>query len=108
MSPRCGYTHRVSTASTDITFRVSPQDKDLIRRGAELEGMSISNYLRVAALDRLRESLRAVEPPAPTAFAAEMFDALMDTIDSPDPVAREVRRNWEEARRALVDLDLGD
>lgn len=98
----------MSTATTEITFRLSPQDKDLIRRGAELEGMSISNYLRVAALDRLRESLRALEPPAPTAFAAEMFDALMATVDSPDPVSRDVRRKWEEARRTLVALDLAD
>lgn len=98
----------MSVASTEITFRLSPQDKELIRRGAQLEGMSISNYLRVAALDRLRETLRAMEPPAPTGLAAEMFDALMGTIDSPDPVSPDVRRNWEDAHRALAALDLAD
>ena len=98
----------MSSASTEITFRLSPQDKELIRRGADLEGMTISNYLRVAALDRLRETVRALEPPPPTVLPADMFDALMRTVDSPDPVAREVRRNWEEARRALTALDLDD
>jgi hypothetical protein len=37
-----------------------------------------------------------------------MFDALMATVDSPDPVSRDVRRKWDEARGALVALDLAD
>lgn len=94
------------SASTDITFRVSPEDKELIRRGAELEGMSVSNYLRVAALDRLRETLRAIEPPPPTVLPAEMFDRMMSTIADADPVTPGVRRRWDAARRSLADLDL--
>jgi hypothetical protein len=32
----------------------------------------------------------------------------MATVDSADTVSRDVRRKWEEARRALVALDLAD
>lgn len=98
----------MANVSTDITFRVSPEDKELIRRGAELEGMTISNYLRVAALDRLRETLRAMEPPSATILDAARFDQLMASIDEPDPVSNEVRRKWADARRALTTLDLSD
>ena len=98
----------MASVSTDITFRISPEDKELIRRGAELEGMTISNFLRVAALDRLRETLRAIEPPASTALPADTFHALMSSIDESDPVSHDVRRKWENARRALASLDLAE
>ena len=44
-----------TTASSEITFRVSQEDKELIKLAAEIENSSVSDYLRTLAVKRAME-----------------------------------------------------
>lgn len=93
-------------ATTEITFRLTPEDKALIKQGADLEGTSVSTFLRLAALERLRELMRALEPPAPTTIAPDLFDQMMASIDQPDHVQADVRNRFARAKQTLETLQL--
>jgi uncharacterized protein (DUF1778 family) len=93
-------------ATTEITFRLSPEDKELIKRGAELEGTSVSMFLRLAALERMREIMKALEPPLPTTLPAHTFEQLMASIDEPDPISPEMKERFIRARETLGALQL--
>lgn len=51
---------RVSSNRSDVivTLRVTPQERDALRRAAQREGMSTSEYLRGTALGGLNRSTR--------------------------------------------------
>ena len=94
----------------EIKFRVSRSDKALIQRAAELEGVSLSEYLRAPAVERALEVVANVEFRASTVLLPSSFEDLLRALDEPaEPVpallraARRAREASDKSPIAVVD-----
>lgn len=91
------------TATSDITFRVTAEDKELIKLAAELENSSVSDYVRSLAVQRaliLAAHLRLRET---TEIPADQFNALMASIDTPDAITPRMRTAYENLWKIELD-----
>ena len=88
-------------ADEEIRFRVSGEDKILIVTAANLEGVSVSEFLRSPAVDRARLVVAEAALRQATVIPADDFDRLMAALDAPvDPSI------FDRARQVLRELDL--
>ncbi|MBK7820793.1 MAG: DUF1778 domain-containing protein [Tessaracoccus sp.] len=69
------------TATARLEFRVTPQDRALIVRAAQLAGEPVTAFARTAAEERAEKILR--EHEAVTVVPPEFFDDLIEAFDEP-------------------------
>lgn len=82
----CPYTGGdVMAATARLEFRVTPTDRALIERAAQLTGEPVTAFARTAAEERAERVLR--EHEAITTVPAEFFDDLIAAFDEPAQVS---------------------
>jgi len=81
-----------------VEARISPDALELIRRAAELQGRSISDFMVAAAQEAAQRAVADVEILRLSRQAQEQFAALV--LDPPEPTAALVRAF--ERHRALI------
>ena len=72
-------------ATARLEFRVTPTDKAMIERAAQLTGEPVTAFARAAAEERAERVLR--EHEAITTVPAEFFDELIAAFDAPARVS---------------------
>ena len=72
-----------------VEARISPDALELIRRAAELQGRSISDFIVAAAQEAAQRAVADVEILRLSRQAQEQFAALV--LDPPEPTAALVR-----------------
>jgi uncharacterized protein (DUF1778 family) len=92
-----------TTASSEITFRVSQEDKELIKLAAEIENSSVSDYLRTLAVQRAMELVSHLRLREVTIIPATQFNALMASIDEPDDIAPRLRTAYDNLWKLELD-----
>jgi uncharacterized protein (DUF1778 family) len=92
-----------TAASTDITFRVTADDKELIKLAAEIENASVSDYVRSLAVQRAMELVSRLRLRETTEIPDEQFNALMASIDEPDAVSPRMRRAYDNLWKIELD-----
>jgi uncharacterized protein (DUF1778 family) len=109
MYVHCGYnTGTISfmattTASSEITFRVSLEDKELIKLAAEIANSSVSDYVRSLAVQRAMELVSYLRLREVTVIPAAQFNALMASIDEPDEIAPHMRSAYDNLWKLELD-----
>jgi len=109
MYVHCGYnTGTIScmattTASSEITFRVSQEDKELIKLAAEIENSSVSDYLRTLAVKRAMELVSHLRLREVTVIPATQFNALMANIDEPDDISPRLHSAYDNLWKLELD-----
>lgn len=90
-----------STASrtSRIEARIAPDALEVVRRAAELEGRSISDFMVAAAV---RDAQRAVEAHQSVRLAIEEQQRFVQALIAPPPLAPAMKRALQ-ARRRLID-----
>ncbi len=68
-------------ATARLEFRVTPTDRALIERAAQLAGEPVTTFARTAAEERAERVLRDHE--ATTTVPTEFFDELIAAFDQP-------------------------
>ncbi len=68
-----------------VESRVSPEERARIEQAAAMAGMSVSSFMVGAAVDRADELITEYTT---TIVPADYFDALLATLDEPDPAPR--------------------
>ena len=81
-----------------VEARIAPDALELIRRAAELQGRSISDFMVAAAQEAAQRAIADVEILRLSRQAQEQFAALI--LDPPEPTAALVRAF--ERHRALI------
>jgi uncharacterized protein (DUF1778 family) len=81
-----------------VEARIAPDALELIRRAAELQGRSISDFMVAAAQEAAQRAIADVELLRLSRQAQEKFAALI--LDPPEPTAALVRAF--ERHRALI------
>lgn len=81
-----------------VEARISPDALELIRRAAELQGRSISDFMVAAAQEAAQRAVADIEILRLSRQAQEQFAALV--LDPPEPTAALVRAF--ERHRALI------
>lgn len=71
----------MSGASARLEFRVTPRDRALIARAAQLNGEPITAFARSAAEEKAERVIR--EHEATTTVPAAFFDDLIAAFDAP-------------------------
>lgn len=71
----------MASATSRLEFRVSPENKALIERAAELTGEQPTAFARTAAEERAERVLR--EHEATTAVPSQFFDDLLAALEAP-------------------------
>jgi len=92
-----------TTASSEITFRVSQEDKELIKLAAEIENSSVSDYLRTLAVKRAMELVSHLRLREVTVIPATQFNALMSNIDEPDDISPRLRSAYDNLWKLELD-----
>ena len=81
-----------------IEARIAPDALELIRRAAELQGRSISDFMVAAAQEAAQRTIADMEIMRLSRQAQEQFAAVV--LDPPEPTAALVRAF--ERHRALI------
>lgn len=81
-----------------VEARISPDALELIRRAAELQGRSISDFMVAAAQEAAQRAVADVEILRLSRQAQEQFAALV--LDPPEPTAALVR-TFERHRKLI-------
>ncbi len=68
-------------ATARLEFRVTPEDRAVIERAAQLAGEPVTAFARTAAEERAQRIVR--EHDAATTVPAEFFDELIAALDEP-------------------------
>lgn len=109
MYVHCGYKMgtisfmATTTASSEITFRVSLEDKELIKLAAEIANSSVSDYIRSLAVQRAMELVSHLRLREVTVIPAAQFNALMASIDEPDEIAPHMRSAYDNLWKLELD-----
>jgi len=109
MYVHCGYKMgtisfmATTTASSEITFRVSLEDKELIKLAAEIANSSVSDYIRSLAVQRAMELVSHLRLREVTVIPAAQFNALMSSIDEPDEIAPHMRSAYDNLWKLELD-----
>ena len=91
----------MSTRTARIEARISRETLALVKRAAEIEGRSISDFIVSAAQDAARRTVAEVEVIRLTRAAQEKFAALL--LDPPRPSAG-LKRAFKHHRRLISDV----
>jgi len=92
-----------TSASTDITFRVSADDKELIKLAAEMESSSVSDYVRTLAVQRAMNLVARLRLRETTEIPEDAFNQLMASLDEPDVVSPRMRRAYDNLWQIELD-----
>jgi uncharacterized protein (DUF1778 family) len=90
-----------TTRSTRIEARISQETLALVKRTAEIEGRSISDFVVTAAQAAARRTIAEVEIISLSRKAQEQFAALL--LDPPRPSQR-LRKAFKHHRRLIGEL----
>ena len=91
----------MSTRTARIEARISRETLALVKRAAEIEGRSISDFVVSAAQDAARRTVAEVEVIRLTRAAQEKFAALL--LHPPKPSAG-LKRAFKHHRRLISDV----
>ena len=91
---------RTSSARTArLEARIRPEQMQLLKRAAELQGRSVSDFVVAAAQDAAAKAIADIEVIRLSRAASEAFAALL--INPPEPNAA-LRRAFKNHRRLIV------
>lgn len=93
----------IATATSEITFRVSQEDKELIKLAAEIENSSVSDYIRTLAIRRAMELVSHLRLREVTVIPANQFNDLMASIDEPDEISPRLRCAYDNLWKLELD-----
>lgn len=68
-----------------LNTRISARELELLKRAANLDGLSTSSFVTRAAV---REAEATIARADRTAIPADLFDSIMATLDVPDEAPR--------------------
>ena len=85
--------------SARVEARIAPEALALVRRAAELQGRSLSDFLVAAAL---RDAQRTIEEAELLRLSVEDQTRFAQALLDPPPLSRALERALE-ARRRLID-----
>ena len=93
----------MSTATTDVTFRATPEEKNLIKLAAEVSQSTVSDFVRSLAVQRAMDLVSHLRLRETTFMPNDEFEALMATIDVPDEVPPPLRRAFQNLWKLELD-----
>lgn len=88
-----------STRTARVEARIAPEALALVRRAAELQGRSVSDFLVAAAL---KDAQRTVEDAQIVRLSVDDQQRFADALLDPPPLAPAMKRAIK-ARRRLID-----
>ena len=80
---------RESTKTSRLEARVSPEDLVVLRRAAELQGRSVSDFIVAAAQDAAH---RAIEEASIIRLSVEDQQRFAEALLNPDPLTPSMER----------------
>ena len=84
--------------SLRIEARITPENLAVIRRAAEIQGRSVSDFLVTAAQDAAH---RAIEEAQIIRISVAQHEQIMKAIANPPPLAPAMERAIERHRRLI-------
>ncbi len=84
--------------SLRIEARITPENLAVIKRAAEIQGRSVSDFLVTAAQDAAH---RAIEETQIIRLSVEQHRQIMEAIANPPPLAPAMERAIERHRRLV-------
>jgi uncharacterized protein (DUF1778 family) len=81
-----------------VEARIAPDSLDMIRRAAEIQGRSISDFMVAAAQEAAQKTIEEVEVLRLSRQAQEQFAALLLNPPSPSPA---LQRAFERHRELI-------
>lgn len=79
-----------------LEARVSPEQKDLIQRAADLEGRSLTDFVVSSATAAARQTIQAHQTFELTAQATEAFFNAIEAPPAPNEQLRAAAREYRE------------
>lgn len=89
----------MAVKSCRIESRVSPEARARIEQAAVMAGVSVSSFMVDAAVERADE---LIAQHTTTIVPADYFDALLATLDEPDPAPRLAKAAADAKRRRRI------
>ena len=88
-----------SNRTARIEARIAPEALAVVRRAAELQGRSVSDFVVAAAQDAAR---KAIEETQVIRLSVEDQRAFVDAILNPPPLAQALKRAIARHRRLIT------
>jgi uncharacterized protein (DUF1778 family) len=89
------------TRTARLETRISPEALELVKRAAEIEGRSVSDFVVTAAQEAARRTISEIEVIRLSRAAQEKFAGLL--IDPPKPSAG-LKRAFKSHRRLIREV----
>lgn len=89
----------MTTATDRLDVRLLPEDKRLLARAAEIEGVKVTQFLLGVALKRARHVVNEAEQVATTAAG---YQGILDALANPPKPTPALVEAMEKYRRANV------
>ena len=86
--------------SENLTFRVSPDDKELLERAAAGTDSDVTTFVLGPALERAREMLAQTDFTLITELDRQRF---IELVESPPPPSESMLRHFRDDRHKLVE-----
>ncbi|MGI8937658.1 MAG: DUF1778 domain-containing protein [Iamia sp.] len=83
-----------------IEARLSPEERERIERAATMAGLSTSNFMVSAAVERADA---AIAEATTTTVPDDYFDELLAALDDPSPAPRLAEAAAQARRRRRID-----
>ncbi|MDE1947654.1 MAG: DUF1778 domain-containing protein [Burkholderiales bacterium] len=88
------------TRSARVEARIAPDALAVVRRAAELQGRSVSDFVVAAAL---KDAQRTIEDTQILRLSVEDQQRFADLLLSPPPLAPAMKRALEARKRLIAD-----
>ena len=88
-------TRALKTKEERIELRVKPQDKRLLEKAAQAQGLSLSSYLVTRSLHAAQEDAAPVKTYAPSKKDLDLFLRLLDNPPAPNENLKAATRRYQ-------------
>jgi uncharacterized protein (DUF1778 family) len=89
-------TKALKTKEERIELRVRPQDKRLLEKAAQAQGLSLSSYLVTRSLHAAQEDAVPVKTYAPSKRDLDLFLRLLETPPLPNEKLKSAARRYQK------------
>lgn len=89
----------MATRTERVEARLSPEERQRIRRAADLAGQSLSKFMVGAAVEKAE---RVIASQATTGLPPDYFDRLVSALDEAEPAPRLARAAKALLRRGRI------
>ena len=89
------------TRNARLETRISPEGLELVKRAAEIEGRSVSDFVVSAAQEAARQTIADIEIIRLSRAAQEQFAAL---LLNPPPLSPRLKKAFKRHRRLIGEV----